>query len=105
SHDISNLLLSGASSSRKKHIYFHHQPMAWRNGDYKIHFQTSDRIRNPETGAMEGKVVQDPPLLFDISRDIQESKNIASEYPDIVQRMTGEFNNAIEALNNGGIYD
>ena len=79
--------------------------MAWRNGDYKIHFQTSGRIRNPETGVMEGKVVQDPPLLFDISRDIQESKNIASEYPDIVQRMTGEFYNAIEALNNGGIYD
>ena len=79
--------------------------MAWRNGDYKIHFQTSDRIRNPETGVMERKVVQDPPLLFDISSDIRESKNIASQHPDIVQKLTGEFNSAIEALNNGGIYD
>jgi len=54
---------------------------------------------------MERKVVQDPPLLFDISSDIRESKNIASQHPDIVQKLTGEFNSAIEALNNGGIYD
>lgn len=105
SHDMSRVLVSGAKSPRTKHIYFYHRPMAWRNDDYKIHFETRDRIRNPMTGAAEKNIALDSPLLFNFRSDREESKNIASENPAIVERLTTEFQDAVEALKNGQSYD
>ena len=102
---MSEVLLSGAKSPRTKHLYFYHRPMAWRNGDYKIHFETRDRLRNPMTGAAEKNIVLDSPLLFNVRSDREESTNIASKHPEIVERMTTEFQDAVEALRNGERYD
>ncbi|MDP6545807.1 MAG: sulfatase [Phycisphaerae bacterium] len=105
SHDISGVLLSGAKSPRTTHIYYCGRPMAYRNGDYKIHFLTRNRTRDPETGKGEPSMRCDPPLLFNVRKDIQESKNIASEHPDIVRRLTGEFKKAEQAIRNWEKYN
>jgi arylsulfatase A-like enzyme len=100
SHDISGVLLEGKKSSRTKHIFYHHQPMAYRNGDFKIHFFTRERTRDPETGKGEPARKHDPPLLFNVKEDVSESKNVASEYPELVERMTKEFETAKAAIKN-----
>ncbi len=96
--DMSGVFLSGKSSPRKKHVYFHHQPMAFRSGDYKIHFFTRERTREPETGKREPSVPRKPPLLFNVEKNVSETKNIAAEHPEIVERLTKEFREAQEAL-------
>ena len=105
SHDMSSVLLSGLKSPRTKHIYYFHKPMAYRNGDYKIHFLTRNRTRNPETGKGEQSILCDSPLLFNIREDIEESKNIAAKYPEIVKRLTKEFKTDQEAIKNWAKYD
>ncbi|OVE74001.1 hypothetical protein BVX94_02005, partial [bacterium B17] len=100
SYDFSSVLLGRGKGLRKKHIYYHHLPMAYRNGDYKIHFFTRSRTRDPETGKQEPSVKQDPPLLFNVRKDIKESKNIAADNPEVVKRLTEEFNNAKQAIKN-----
>ena len=42
SHDMSTVLLNGAESPRQRHIFYFQQPMAYRNGRYKIHFFTRE---------------------------------------------------------------
>jgi arylsulfatase A-like enzyme len=98
SYDMSDVLLAGARSPRTRHIYYCSEPMAYRNGDYKIHFLTRERTRDPETGKGEEAVRCSPPLLFNVKEDIEESRNIAAEHPDIVERLTDEFDLAREAI-------
>ena len=98
SHDFSGVLRSKGKSRRTRHIYYHHQAMAYRNGDYKIHFFTRNRTRNPDTGRGERARSHKPPVLFDVTKDIQESRDIAADHPDIVKRMTEEFNRAKDAI-------
>ena len=96
--DMSKVLLSGASSPRTRHVYYHHQPMAYRSGNYKIHFFTRERTRDPVTGKKEESTRHATPLLFDLEKDIAESRNIAAEHPDIVERLTKEFRAATAAI-------
>jgi arylsulfatase A len=98
SHDMSQVLLAGAKSSRTKHIFFHHGVLAYRSGDYKIHFQTRERTRDPKTGKKEPNAKHMPPLLFNVKTDIAESKNIAADHPQIVERLTKEFNEVQAAM-------
>lgn len=76
-----------------------------RIGDYKNHFETVNRIRDPMSGAAEKDIAPELPLLLNVRNDREESKNIASKHPEIVQRLTTEFQNAVEALKNGQSYD
>lgn len=103
--DMSNVLLSGAKSPRTKHIYYFRQPMAYRNGDYKIHFKTRNRTREPNTGKAEPSTPCNPPLLFNVRKDIEESKNIAAEHPNIVRRLTDEFRKEQAAIKKWDKYD
>jgi len=105
SHDMSGVLLSGAESPRTKHIYYFHQPMAFRDGDYKIHFLTRNRTRDPETGKKEPSIRHNPPLLFNVREDVEESNNIAMDHPEIVSRLTREFNQAKTAIKNWQKYN
>jgi len=100
SHDMTGVLLKGGQSPRTKHVFFHHRAMAYRNGDYKIHFATRERTRNPDTGKGEPNVTHDPPLLFNVKTDIGESRNIAAENSEIVTRLTREFAEAQAAIKN-----
>ena len=98
SHDLSGVLLSGAASPRTKQIYYFHQPMAYRRGKYKIHFLTRERMRDPKTGKGEPSLPCNPPLLFDMEKDPAESKNIAEQYPEVVDQLTREYHQATKSI-------
>ena len=72
--------------------------MAYRSGDYKLHLATRERTRDPESGKQEPSVTHEPGLLFDLKKDPSESQNIAAEHPELVQRLTKEFEEAQSAL-------
>ncbi len=99
--DMSGVLFAGEESPRTKHIFYFHRPMAWRNGDYKIHFSTRERTRDPETGANEPSIPHDPPLLFNVREDPAERRDIAAANPELVARLTREFEYAKKAVKNG----
>ncbi|MDP6634902.1 MAG: sulfatase [Phycisphaerae bacterium] len=100
SNDMSGVLLSGDKSPRTRHIFYHHKAMAYRSGDYKVHFSTRRRTRDPETGKGEPSKPHNPPLLFNVKKDIAESRNIAADHPRIVERLTKEFKQAQAAIRN-----
>ena len=91
STDISSVLLKEAESPRQKWFYSHGGALAFRSGRYKIHLGTKDRSSNPETRAREPMTKHDPPLLFDLSTDIGEQKNIAADHPQIIARLLEEM--------------
>ena len=89
--DMSSVLLEGEASSRERHLHYFHQPMAMRSGDFKLHLQTRERTRDPETGKQEPSITQRPPLLFNVKTDPSERLNIAAEQPEIVERLKREM--------------
>ncbi len=103
--DFSETLLHGTPSQRTRHLYFFRQPMAYRSGDYKIHFLTRSRTREPETGKKEPSIPHDPPLLFNLRKDIGEQHNIAAKHPDLVKKLTTEFKAASTAVKKWEPYD
>ena len=90
SKDISGVLLRGASSPRNKWFYSSGS-IAFRSGNHKIHLSTKNRSSNPDTRQREPIVKHDPPLLYDLSTDISEQKNIADDHPEIVARLLKEM--------------
>jgi len=89
--DISKVLLSGEPSPRQKHIYYFRTPMAYRKGDYKIHFFSIERTRDPITGKKEAPIKYETPLLFNLKKDPGETTNIADKYPELVDELSQEF--------------
>jgi len=96
--DMSGVLFSDEKSPRTKHVFYFHKPMAYRSGDYKIHFFTRERTRDPETGRREESVLCNPPLLFNVVKDPGERNNIAASHPEIVRRLTKEYELAQKAI-------
>jgi len=96
--DMSNVIFHGGKSNRKNYLFIHKVPLALRSGDYKIHFGTRNRTRNPYTGARENAVMLKNPLLFNLRKDMAETTDIADHYPEIVHRLTGEFNAAVKDI-------
>ena len=90
SKDISGVLLRGASSPRNKWFYSSGS-IAFRSGNHKIHLSTKNRSSNPDTRQREPIAKHDPPLLYDLSTDISEQKNIADDHPEIVARLLKEM--------------
>ena len=88
--DLSETLLRGSPSPRKDWLYLGVSE-AYRSGNYKIHFSSKDRGSDPGTRRREPLVQYNPPLLFDLSKDMGERNDIGSRYPEIVQRLTREF--------------
>ena len=84
--DLSPTLLEGADSPRKEWFYGR---SGFRSGPYKMLKMT----KGPTDAVARAKAPStqhDPPLLFDLSLDIGESKNIAGEHPEIVARLLAE---------------
>jgi hypothetical protein len=97
---MSDVLLSGEKSLRTRHVFYFREPTDYRSGDYKIHYLTRDRTRNPINVAKEPSLPQAPPLLFNLKEDPSENYNIAFSNPDLVARLTEEFEEAKSAIQN-----
>jgi arylsulfatase A len=90
SKDLSGVLLRGEASPRKAWLYTG-GATAFRSGDYKIHLSTKSRSSNPDTRKREAVATHDPPLLFNLSSDLGEQKNIGADHPEIVSRLLKEM--------------
>ena len=91
SMDMSEVWLQGTPSARTKHLYYFREAMAYRSGKYKIHLKTRERTREPETGKREPSIAQDPPLVFNLSRDPGEENNLQGESRELAERLLEEF--------------
>ncbi|MGB0578289.1 MAG: hypothetical protein ACPGVU_01180, partial [Limisphaerales bacterium] len=72
--------------------FFPSGSIAFRSGNYKIHTKTKVRSSNPDTRRREPMETHDPPLLYDLSKDLGEQNNIATTHPDTVKRLLSEMN-------------
>jgi arylsulfatase A-like enzyme len=90
SQDLTRTLLRNEPSPRKQWFY-NSGSIAFRSGNYKIHLKTKDRSSNPNTRQREPLAKHDPPLLFDLSKDIGEQQNISAEHREIVARLEHEM--------------
>ena len=97
SKDLSATLLEGSPSPRSDWLYLG-VTEAYRLGKYKIHFSSKDRGSDPDTRGRVPLAKYDPPLLFDLSKDIGEHDNIGPRNPEIVQRLVKEFQNRTSGL-------
>ena len=91
SKDFSGALLRGEASPRKQWLYSQGRALAFRSGNYKIHLASKDRSSNPDTRRQEALAKHDPPLLFDLSKDMGEQRNLSSKHPEIVARLLKEM--------------
>lgn len=93
--DMSGVLLRGEDCPRTSYLFFSSarfkDPFSYRSGNYKIHFRTNDRSRDPITGHNEPVVEHDPPLLFDLEKEISESTDIAKDSPEALELLTKEY--------------
>ena len=90
SKDLTKSLLRDEPSPRKQWLYSS-GAIAFRSGQYKIHFSTKARSSNPDTRKREPIARHDPPLLFDLSKDIGEQRDISADRPDIVDQLMKEM--------------
>jgi len=90
SKDLTATLLNGEASPRKKWIYASGD-LAFRSGDYKILLSSKKRSSNPDTRQREPVTKHDPPLLFNLSKDIGERHNLSESKPEIVARLLKEM--------------
>ena len=98
--DFSRHWLEGSPGERTKHVYYFHQPMAYRSGHHKLHYYTRSRTREPNTGKLEPSVFHENGLLFDLSTDMGEQKNLAASHPKLVERLKKEFEQVQAAIQN-----
>ncbi len=102
SKDMSGVLLNGEESPRTSFLLFPGPPwkvpFSYRSGNYKIHFRTIDLLYDPLTGRHIAEKSHDPPLLFDLSKDMGESKNIAADKPGVLERMIKEYDQAAKEI-------
>lgn len=87
-------LLSGNPRAKTPHeaffYYYQGQLQAVRSGDWKLQVQRS-RTRN-------GKTVDFPKRLYNLTKDIGESNNVAGQNPKIVKRLESLLEDAREDL-------
>lgn len=91
SKDLTGALLRDEPAPRSKWFYGS-GAKAFRSGPYKIHLSTKPYSSDPDTRGRVPITKHDPPLLFDLSKDLGERKNIAAEHPEIVERLQKEMN-------------
>jgi arylsulfatase A-like enzyme len=85
--DLSQTLLQGSPSARSWWLY---ASSGFRSGDYKI-LLTTNAPTNAETRRRSPTTRHDPPLLFNLAKDLSEQRNIAEEHPEIVSRVLSEM--------------
>lgn len=90
--DLSETLLKGTPSLRTEWFFYGQPGNLWatRVDDHKLVFESWDSMGKEEECSWRGYgnyQKHDPPLLFDLSIDITERLDIASEHPEIVARI------------------
>ncbi len=83
--DISTLLISAnPTGGRDTHLYFNaaQQLVAIREGDWKLFIKSQRPTK------------VDPTALYNLKDDIGESRNVAAEYPDLVQQLMNKAKTA-----------
>lgn len=90
SKDLTGVLFRNEPSPRKQWLY-NSGAIAFRSGNYKIHLSTKDRSSNPDTRRREPMAQHDPPLLFDLTKDVSEQDDLSDEHPEIIARLMKEM--------------
>ena len=90
--DLSPTLLHGTPSSRTEWFFYGQPGNLWsaRVGNHKLVFESWDSMGKEEECGWRGydnHQKHDPPLLFDLSTDIAERLDIASENPEIIENI------------------
>lgn len=97
--DLSRTLLRGEPSPRQEWFYYGDSGALWayRQGDFKLHLESKESLGPEETHKRGyGNAARHaPPLLFNLSTDVSERRNIAASRPDIVRKIL----NAVERHN------
>jgi arylsulfatase A-like enzyme len=84
--DLRGRLTGSGSSPRQLNFYYWDNELrAIRKGAYKAHFITGGAY-----GEGEGRREHNPPLLFNLTEDPGERRDIAAAHPDIVADLTRE---------------
>jgi len=87
STDLTPTLLEGKPSPRTTWFY---NPDVYRSGNFKLHRATR-MPTNPHTRERTPITRHDPPLLYNLAKDIGEQKNIAATHPEVVSRLIREL--------------
>jgi arylsulfatase A-like enzyme len=83
--DLSPALFEGKASPRQEMFYYRGETVyAVRSGPWKAHFITQ-LAYVPEADP----VMHSPPELYHLERDPGEQRNVAADYPDVVERLIG----------------
>jgi arylsulfatase A len=100
-------LLSGKPDARSPHdalyFYWDRHLQAVRSGKWKLHLPHSYRTLAGKPGGKDGKPVaygqaETPLALYDLTKDVGETTNLAAEYPEVVERLKALAERAREDL-------
>ena len=93
-HDISELMhgVKGAATATRAFFYYQHTHLqAVRSGKWKLHLP---RPANPPWTPNWARHIDkedvfdiEEPMLFDLKNDIGETKDVASDHPQVVERL------------------
>ncbi|MEO0476316.1 MAG: sulfatase [Planctomycetota bacterium] len=72
-------LLEGRPNAKSPHEAFFFQRGAVRQGKWKLHFKARSTVKDQPVGKL--------PALYDLSTDIGETKNLASQHPEVVAKL------------------
>ena len=96
-------MLSGKTSESPYEVFYYYQLeqlQAIRKGDWKLHLPLDSMYGNIHRATIvDGK----PMALYNLKEDIAETKDLAKEYPDIVEQLTLEAQKARQELGDFGV--
>ncbi len=72
-------LMAGEAGAKSPHEAYFYRGRAVRTGPWKLHLQANSTVKDQPVGAL--------PQLYNLDTDISETRNVAEEHPEIVQRL------------------
>ncbi len=100
SRDLTDTLLRGEQTPRKKWYYSSGGAIAFRSGPFKIHLSSKERSSNPDTRAREPITKHQTPLLFHLENDVSESKDLSAGNAEKILQLRKEMEVFLSADSN-----